>query len=652
MSELEKLETKYLDYMEMSSDWFWEQDSEFRFTEVHAFRNSVLKDRMDSLIGKTRWHDLGVNFEEDENWRVHIEDLKARRYFYNFQYSVSDDEGNERFLRTSGKPIFDASGKFSGYRGSSSDVTEHKNAEDTVKQSKKRFKDYVESSSDWVWETDAEHRFTYVSEKFTQITGYNTKSVYGKTRAELGAASGNTTWQEHQGVLDSRLPFRDFCYEYIDTDNQPKWLSISGRPIFDDANEFVGYLGTGRDITEQYLMEARLKLSEARIRAIMDNSPSYIYLKDIQGKYVLVNKHVEEGLGLPANEIIGKTNHELYPKYLADLYSLQDREVIEGRKVVVKELEVPVVDGNTISSLITKFPIFDSVDRVSTVGAVIVDVTMLKDLERQLRENEKRLNEQVVTLREREQKLESQTEELLVVRNELSELNDQKDRFFSIISHDLKSPFNSLLGMTQMMSQMASNMSQEKLVEYAKDVNDAGDKVFELLENLLEWSRLQIEGAKFEPQLISLHSLTGSSVDILNPLAAEKDILLSNMIKDDMAYADPDMAQTVIRNLISNSLKFSPLGGKVEISSINKDGMVHVTVSDSGVGISKDQVDKVFALDQKTSTIGTAGEKGTGLGLPLCKEMIEKNGGKIWVESAQGEGSQFHFTLPIEPGDK
>ena len=161
-----------------------------------------------------------------------------------------------------------------------------------------------------------------------------------------------------------------------------------------------------------------------------------------------------------------------------------------------------------------------------------------------------------------------------------------------------------------------------------------------------------MEGATFEPELISLHDLTQKSIEVLDPGAKEKGISLSNEVKKDTAFADPDMTQTVIRNLISNSLKFTPSGGKIEISSDTKDGIVEVTVSDTGVGISMEQADKIFALDQKTSTTGTAGETGTGLGLPLCKEMIEKNGGNIWVESVPAEGSQFHFTLPAEPDEK
>tara|TARA_R110000772_G_scaffold62641_1_gene140756 strand:- start:750 stop:2255 length:1506 start_codon:yes stop_codon:yes gene_type:complete len=246
-----------------------------------------------------------------------------------------------------------------------------------------------------------------------------------------------------------------------------------------------------------------------------------------------------------------------------------------------------------------------------------------------------------------EDAVKKRTEELLIQKSQLQYEVDVKNRFFSIIAHDLKSPFNSLLGMTQLMSQMADSLSKDKLVEYANAVNEAGGRVFELLQNLLEWSRLQMEGTEFESRTVSLRDLTQENIDILAHMAMEKDITLTNAIKNDTAFVDPDLARTVIRNLISNAIKFTQTDGKIEIRSNQKDGLVQVTVSDTGVGISKDQVDKIFALDQKASTIGTAGERGTGLGLPLCKEMIEKCGGKIWVDSVPGEGAQFHFTLPI-----
>lgn len=245
-------------------------------------------------------------------------------------------------------------------------------------------------------------------------------------------------------------------------------------------------------------------------------------------------------------------------------------------------------------------------------------------------------------------------EQEAMLNEQLKYQSEVKDKLFSIVSHDLIDPFNSLLMGTQMMSKHSEKFSKEKLVDYAEKVNKSGESVFELLRNLLDWSRLQIEGMKLEPKIISLRDLTQESITILGPMAQDKDITVTNRIENDAAFADPDMIQTVIRNLISNALKFTPTGGRVEISAATqagaKDTMVQITVRDTGIGIEPDRTDKIFALDQKTSTSGTAGEHGTGLGLPLCKEMVEMNGGRIWFESATGEGARFHFTLPVAPG--
>lgn len=253
-----------------------------------------------------------------------------------------------------------------------------------------------------------------------------------------------------------------------------------------------------------------------------------------------------------------------------------------------------------------------------------------------LLQNERQLLEERVAERTRELKHEINT----------------KNRFFSIISHDLKSPFTYLLGITKMMSDMADSISKDKLIEYANNVNVAGEQFYELLSNLLEWSRLQMDGVKLEPELIRMDELAQESVDFLNPLAMKKGIFLSNKIRETIAFADQEMVRTVFRNLIANSLKFTPTGGSVEILSSPIGDMVQVTVTDTGVGMTKEQIEKVFSLDETTSTTGTAGETGTGLGMPLCKEMLERNGGKIWVENNYEKGTQVHFSLPIRAKEK
>jgi signal transduction histidine kinase len=253
-------------------------------------------------------------------------------------------------------------------------------------------------------------------------------------------------------------------------------------------------------------------------------------------------------------------------------------------------------------------------------------------------------------------RLEAMLTDAKTAEQKMAELVDQlnfeidvKNRFFSLISHDLISPFNALLGMTHMMSTRSEKYDKAQLVEFAGDVNESGNRVFDLLQNLLEWSRLQMDGMAHEPEMIDLKDLTQECLDLLRPVAEQKNVTLVNNVGGLQVYADRGMALTVTRNLVSNALKFSEAGGKVEVSSEGTDELVEITVSDDGVGMSQEQIDNAFALDEQTSTAGTAGEMGTGLGLPLCKDMLERNGGTIRIDSSPGEGARFHFVLPATP---
>jgi len=228
--------------------------------------------------------------------------------------------------------------------------------------------------------------------------------------------------------------------------------------------------------------------------------------------------------------------------------------------------------------------------------------------------------------------------------------SEVKDRFFSMISHDLISPFSALLAGTELMSKQAHLYDKEELVELAGKVNERGQGVFNLLRNLLDWSRLQIDGANFAPTELTLDSVTQESIDILSPVADEKNIRIVNDVTDATAYADPNMVDTVLRNLITNAIKFSHVDSEIKISAARNAGMTQVTVSDTGIGIAKDRIDGIFDLERLSSTAGTKGEEGTGLGLSLCKEMVELNGGKFWFDTEEGKGSQFHFTLPTTRG--
>lgn len=234
--------------------------------------------------------------------------------------------------------------------------------------------------------------------------------------------------------------------------------------------------------------------------------------------------------------------------------------------------------------------------------------------------------------------------------------NKDKDKFFSILAHDLKSPFMPLLGNAEFLVEMAERLPPEKTKRIGRSIHQSAKTVLNLLENLLSWSQMQMGRLVVQPTSLNLHQLTQLTLDLLTAKAKEKQIVLDNQIPPNtFAHADAPMVETVIRNLISNALKFTPLGGQITIQATNKlsspqtditSNVVEVSVTDTGVGLSQADLDKLFKENSLHSTVGTDDETGTGLGLMLCQEMIERNGGRIWIESELGRGTTVKFTLP------
>ena len=229
----------------------------------------------------------------------------------------------------------------------------------------------------------------------------------------------------------------------------------------------------------------------------------------------------------------------------------------------------------------------------------------------------------------------------------LIELNATKDKFFSIIAHDLRTPFSSLLGFTKLLVEELPSMSQDQIQQIAVRMRKSATNLFSLLENLLEWSRMQQGLALFTPRTIPLPELVEAIITVASEQAKIKEIDLTSNIPDLSVFADENMLQSVIRNLVSNAIKFTPKGGWVNVSvKTTCDNSVEFSVKDTGIGMIPSMVDDLFRIDFQTNRKGTEGEPSSGLGLIICKDFIKKHGGKIWVESEEGIGSTFLFTLP------
>ncbi len=232
---------------------------------------------------------------------------------------------------------------------------------------------------------------------------------------------------------------------------------------------------------------------------------------------------------------------------------------------------------------------------------------------------------------------------------ELRLLNATKDKFFSIIAHDLKNPFNSLLGFSELLKNDFESYNTEEVKRFIGIIYESSKHGFDLLENLLQWSRSQTGRIAFLPDLVSLRDIINGSVDLLKSSADNKEIKIYNELKDELeVFGDIEMLSTVFRNLISNAIKFTPRNGRIKIKSKRNSKTVEVSVIDTGVGISEEKIPDLFRIDRQVSTFGTANEKGTGLGLILCKEFIDKHKGRIKVTSERKNGSEFKVILPAQ----
>ena len=379
-----------------------------------------------------------------------------------------------------------------------------------------------------------------------------------------------------------------------------------------------------REITERMKAEEALRLSEERLRLSLSATNQGLYDINVQTGDAVVNAEYASMLGYDPETFKETTSlwkERLHPedkKIAANDYM----NYIEGRTSEFRvEFRQKTSDNNWIWILsVGKIVEYDSEGKPLRMLGTHLDITERKKAEVEIAQKNEELLNLIAT----------------------------KDKFFSIIAHDLRNPFNSFLGLTQIMAEELPSLTMAQIQGISMTMSKSATNLYRLLENLLQWAQMQQGLVPFNPDAVSLQMIVDECIEMIQESAKSKEIELATDIPDGLeVFADGDMLQTVIRNLVSNAVKFTSKGGKISVSAKATIGnSIEISIKDSGIGMSQTMIDHLFRIDVKTNRLGTEGESSTGLGLMLCKEFVEKNGGKIWVESEVDKGSVFYFTIP------
>ncbi|SMP43599.1 PAS domain S-box-containing protein [Desulfonatronum zhilinae] len=500
------------------------------------------------------------------------------------------------------------------------DVTQRKLAEQARLDSEERFRLLFQNAPMPYQSLDEKGNFLDINQAFLDVLGYSREELIGKNFSDILPPGWKDHFKENFPKFKAVGEILGVEFEMIKQDGSTILVFFNGKIQKDGQGRFQRTHCIFQDVSEQRRTEQALRESREEFKTLAEKCPISIMRFDHQGRVTFVNDwhmNVFAQGKLEKSFFLGKLIHEL-PGLVKAGVAGEAAKILKGECIELGEVFFPEFSGGGCGwASIRGVPLIHE-------GKVAGGILIREDI------SQRKLAEQA----------------LEKSREELKALLADKDKFFSIIAHDLRSPLSGLLGLAEMMGRDDGGLSPKELRNIAKIMGKTVGDLFALLENLLDWSRMQRGLTAFEPVPCVLREVIAANIGLLRPWAIQKEVVLSNTVASKLVVsADQAMLNTVIRNLLSNALKFTERGGTVNIRAVEANADVTVAVQDSGVGMDRETMEGIFSMTRKTRNRGTEGESGSGLGLLLCKEFVERHGGRIWAESAPGLGSTFFFTL-------
>ncbi|HCE55784.1 MAG: hypothetical protein APF83_10085 [Lutibacter sp. BRH_c52] len=653
IEKLLKVEEKYQDLFNNSIDGIYKSTEEGKFIEVNASLVKMLGyDSAEELLNidiKTALY-FDISDRDQEMNNIH------RTFKKSDIYRLRKKDGSEIWVEDFGRNMFDEIGKVLYYEGILRDVSEKKKNDDVLdvllkiskkgyaSSSLKEFVQYIQTELGRIIDTSNFYIAFINREKQT----INIPFISGEESEEEFPAEKSMTAH----LINSNKPI------FIHSDGIEQllkqgvikqigplskvWLGIPLRvndeaigaivvQSYDNENAFkesdielLEFVAShiSLSIQRQKIHQETL-ISKQILRNVLDNIPINVFWKDTASNFLGVNAISLKEMSLEReSEVIGKSDFDFYERNDAEKYKADEEEIILSGKPKLNLQESHIKNGEKRCYVTNKIPFFDENKKVIGIVGTSEDISERKRTQMEMEK----------------------------LSGELKLQNETKNKFFSIVSHDLINPIAGIIGFSELLKENSEDLKPEKIKSFATIINKSANFTLTLLHDLLEWSRVQIGSIAPEFENFILSDLLSHNIAGVSPLVSSKNInLKANFPENLNVFGDKKMISTIIRNLLSNAIKFTSKGGTITISSkemmLNNKKIIETTIADTGIGMSEEKIKNLFKIEHNYRSAGTDKESGSGLGLVLCKEFIEKNNGTIKVISEENAGSSFIFTL-------
>jgi PAS domain S-box-containing protein len=650
IEELRKNEEKYrLAYMTSPDSININRMSDGMYVSVNEGFTNILGYTEEDAIGRTSI-EMNIWVNPDERARLVAEVLEKGKV-RNFEAEFQSKDGriicgsmSASLIHLDGIPHL-----LSVVR----DITSQKQAEEALAKEQFLINALMNNLSDHVYFKDIDSRFIRNNKAHALSFGLNdTDQLLGKSDFDFFTEkAARQAFEDEQSIIKTGLPILKE-EKLTRKDKSDAWFSAIKMPLYNKEGVIIGTFGISRDITlrkrselERYALfeitkgitstnnlDELLLLIHNSLKTVVYAENFFVALYDKNTGLFSFPYFVDESDQVPAPSALRKSCSAYLYRTVKPL--LLTQQVFDE---LIKSGEVELVGSNS--------PSWVGVPLQTPSEVIGVMVLQHYTMENVYSENDVKflvsIGSQIAIAIERKKR----EEEITMKNEQLQMINAEKDKFFSIIAHDLRGPLSSFVGATQILTE-SQTLGDAEIKQITMSMKSSAVNIYNLLENLLEWSRLKRGGLHFVGQNLNLSIIVNDCIAVLSESARKKEIAISIVIPEEIeVFADKHMLATVIRNIVSNAIKFSNPGGKVTLTATKTDKTVEMKIADTGIGMYPELKEKLFLINEKTSRHGTAGELSTGLGLLLCKEFIDQSGGKIWVESVAGQGSAFFFTM-------